>query len=89
MLDGAAFTSECVSLEAGDVLCLYTDGVTELENTDGEEFGLERLSQVIAAEPGADLDALIAAIRHATQDFAAGDAPTDDFTLVALTRLCD
>ena len=89
MLDGASFRSEQVVLDPGDVLCLYTDGVTELENPSGDEFGTDRLSTLLAGVAGVDLDALIASIRETTQTFAGGDAASDDFTLVALARLAD
>ncbi len=47
MFDRAACTISPANFAAGDVLVLYTDGVTEPENSLGEEFGMERLSTAI------------------------------------------
>ena len=42
-------SEHAIQIEPGDVLALYTDGVTEALNIDGEEFGVERLEQVMQA----------------------------------------
>lgn len=43
----ATFNRGYVGLKEGDVLCLYTDGITEAVNADGEEFGLTRLEELV------------------------------------------
>src|ERR1700682_4817727 len=47
MFDNVSCEINRADLTAGDLLVLYTDGITEAENSQGEEFGLERLSAVI------------------------------------------
>jgi sigma-B regulation protein RsbU (phosphoserine phosphatase) len=73
-------------LETGDLLLLYTDGVTDALNELNEEFGLQRLCDVVRAhqtEPAADI---IQAINESVDEFV-GDTPQfDDFTLVVLKR---
>jgi sigma-B regulation protein RsbU (phosphoserine phosphatase) len=81
LFDDVAFATGTLHLAAGDRLLLYTDGVTETRNADGEEFGDERM---VGAAAHADGDA--AAIRDAVLAAQArfiGDAPrSDDMTLV-------
>lgn len=73
------------SLAPGDLMVLYTDGITEAANATGEQFGLER---VCAAVAGADVRAGAAAVVDAV--FAAVDASaswrTDDETVLVVRR---
>jgi sigma-B regulation protein RsbU (phosphoserine phosphatase) len=73
---------EQTSLHDGDILLLYTDGVTEAENSRGEEFGRERLEGILvqnAALPSRDL---VAALRSGLGDFVGRAALADDVTMV-------
>ncbi|GAB4580445.1 MAG: hypothetical protein Fur0022_31860 [Anaerolineales bacterium] len=76
-----------VQIEPGDVLVLYTDGIPDAQNSDGEFFGEERLLEV--ARTHADCSSaheLQTIIIEAVQAFI-GDAPQfDDITLVVLGR---
>ncbi len=76
-----------ITLEPGDVLVLYTDGVTEALNAAEEEFGVERLEKVIRACADQSADGIIEAIQAAADEFAGNIPPFDDFTLVVLKRL--
>lgn len=75
-----------ITLDPGDCLLLYTDGVTEARNPAGEEFEEHRLEAVIrtlSARPaGAIPEALLAAI----DSFAAGATQHDDITVIAAVR---
>ena len=83
--DGPCSQDE-VLLESGDLLVLYTDGITEAENPDGEEYGTERLRSAILRGPRRPLDELVAALGEDVDEFT-GRAPlTDDRTVVALRR---
>jgi serine phosphatase RsbU (regulator of sigma subunit)/predicted enzyme related to lactoylglutathione lyase len=76
-------TAREVTLEEGDVVALYSDGVIEARNAQDEEFGVERLADVLkisATEASTALDVLSRAMT-AVQGFAAGE-PFDDMTLV-------
>ena len=72
-----------VTLEPGDVLVVYTDGVTEAANADGEEFGEERLLEVVQAHRLVSVGALLKAISAEVQRFSYGEQ-TDDLTLVVV-----
>jgi serine phosphatase RsbU (regulator of sigma subunit) len=74
-------------LERGDALVLFSDGVTDAQNADGEEFGEERLLEVLRSTPGAPAAALIDRAFEAIDAFV-GDAPQfDDITILVARRL--
>ncbi len=77
-----------VELTAGDTLVLYTDGVTEAANRDGEEFGESRLVEALQKHSHLPLEALLEAVIGAVQQFSSGAEQQDDITLViARSRL--
>ncbi len=71
-------------LEAGDVLVLYTDGLTEAENEAHEPFGAERLAQVVAEHAESPAADILTAIVEAVQEFMGQTPPFDDMTLVVV-----
>jgi sigma-B regulation protein RsbU (phosphoserine phosphatase) len=74
-------------LQPGDALIVYSDGVTETQNPSGEEFGPDRLQQVVTY----NLDSSAAGIRDkieaALTKFAQGTPAVDDITLVIVKRM--
>ncbi len=77
------------SLEPGDILLLYTDGITEPTDPDDEEYGLDRLTTVCVRHRDAELPALAVAIGNDLEDFVRGEPFPDDRTLVIVRRLVD
>jgi sigma-B regulation protein RsbU (phosphoserine phosphatase) len=75
-----------VSLAPGDLVVLYTDGITEAANASGEEFGLKRLEKVVKTYASEPLVALAVAIETAVEVFAEERRFADDRTLVILRR---
>lgn len=74
------FELESVTLEPGDTVVLYTDGVTEAINADFEEFGMDRLEDLCAGQIGKRPEEANGAIFKGVKDFV-GDAPQfDDIT---------
>jgi sigma-B regulation protein RsbU (phosphoserine phosphatase) len=72
-----------VPMGTGDLLVLYTDGVTETRNAAGEMFGTERLQQTIAAcEPDPQL--VITTLERALELHRQGTTPTDDETILVI-----
>jgi serine phosphatase RsbU (regulator of sigma subunit) len=65
------------------MILYYTDGVTEAMNEENEEFGEERLVQVLRESGGADLVDVMRNVDEAVRDFVGGAAQSDDFTAVA------
>jgi sigma-B regulation protein RsbU (phosphoserine phosphatase) len=76
-----------VVLEPGDVVVLYTDGITEAASPTGDEFGLDRLIDVVKKQrPREPLAALAHEIQAAVDTFADGTPFGDDQTLVMVRR---
>jgi serine phosphatase RsbU (regulator of sigma subunit)/pSer/pThr/pTyr-binding forkhead associated (FHA) protein len=74
-------------LEPGDLLLLYSDGVTEAVNAAGEEFQEHRLIDVLRANRQRSSQEIITAVRDEVSAFTAGTAAADDLTLVAARRI--
>jgi sigma-B regulation protein RsbU (phosphoserine phosphatase) len=83
----AAYAQRTLQLLPGDVLLLYTDGVTDALNPREEEFSLSRLQLALRENPDSSAADLIAAVEHSLHAFAEGVAPFDDVTLVVAKRL--
>lgn len=73
-------------LSHGDVLVIYSDGVSEAVNPAGEEFGPERLYQVVAQNLNASASGIRDRIESALSKFAQGTPANDDITLVIVKR---
>lgn len=71
----------------GDVLVLYSDGVTEAASPADEDFGEERLAQLVASMRGKPAAQIIEAIETAVNEFTQGAPAADDFTVVVARRL--
>ena len=83
---GETYPEACVDIQPGEVFVLYSDGITEAWNEDEEEFGLERLVDVLAAHRKAAAADVLEAVLTAVEAHA-GDAPvSDDRTLVVVRR---
>jgi sigma-B regulation protein RsbU (phosphoserine phosphatase) len=76
------YSEESLSLEPGDLVVAYTDGVTEAFGPGGEEFGEERLFEVVASARGLQAVALVERVARAVDAWRAGAPAHDDFTLV-------
>jgi len=75
---------ESIGFSEGDSLLLYTDGVTEVLNISNEQFGQERLAELVHQHAGRAAADLLQAVRRAVSTFG-GDRPlADDVTMVAL-----
>jgi serine phosphatase RsbU (regulator of sigma subunit) len=82
----ARFELRNTSLEPGDVLCLYTDGVTEAMDPRRQLFDEERLAEVLRRTHQLTPDEIVARVMEAIAGFTAGAAQHDDITLVVLKR---
>lgn len=77
-------------VEEGDIIVLYTDGITEAKNMSGEMFGLERLKETIALYgPHCDAKTLLQNVARDFSRFVEEHVQEDDITLVAIRRLAD
>jgi serine phosphatase RsbU (regulator of sigma subunit) len=82
ILPGAEFSNTVVPLEHGDILTLFTDGVTEQENERGEEFSMERLRRLVISTDGEAASAAVGQIADAVSAYAGTREQADDLTVV-------
>ncbi len=82
----ASFASGCVQLNSGDVLLVYSDGITESANSAGEEFGDARLETQLRAGHSGDANAVLFSVLGAVQDFAAANPLIDDMSVAVVRR---
>ena len=86
VLDDTLWEKSSVKMQPGDLLVMYTDGVTEAEDEFEDFFGEERLQAVASANIGRSVDIIEGKVVTAVLDFV-GDAPQfDDITLMILAR---
>ncbi len=75
-----------VTLERDDCLVLYTDGVTEAIDTEGEEFGVERMVQSVRASAINGAPAIVSRLIDDLRNFVGSHPQNDDITLIAIRK---
>lgn len=85
-LDDAAPTIARYALQPGDALLLYTDGVVDARTPNGEEFGLDRLCDLLEREAASEqpIEELLRRLVRAVLDYRGGGNLRDDATLLLL-----
>lgn len=81
---GALYHEQRATLQSGDILLLYTDGATEAENSQGEQFGLERLQSVTRQFALQGSREMIREILKAIRQFCEDTGLQDDVTLMVI-----
>ena len=84
MFPDAEFKTSSLTLQAGDTLVMFTDGINEAVDVDGEEFGVDRLCDVVRAGADSSVQELQTSILEAVQKFSEGAEQADDMTLLLL-----
>ena len=79
-------TDFAVPLERDDCLVLYTDGVTESLNADGDEFGLNRMIESVQASATNGAQTIVKRIIDDVRDFTGSSPQNDDITLIAIRK---
>ena len=83
----APYSQMMTQLERGDILVLYSDGVTEATNKNYDEFGEQRLIETLKAHRTEPAKAIVDAVMKSLAEFTAGAAQADDITLVVGRRV--
>jgi sigma-B regulation protein RsbU (phosphoserine phosphatase) len=83
---GESYSAQRVVLREGDGLVVYTDGLTEAENSDDDEYGIDRLLAVLGRSRGAAPQEMIANCLADLSSFLGGKERADDLTILALAR---
>ena len=85
VMSGAPYERGEVTVEAGDLIAMYTDGVTEAADADGEEFGEERLIDLLRTHRAATSQQIVDIVNRTIREFTGSPALLqDDLTIVVL-----
>jgi len=84
VLSDARYEERPIALHTGDVLVLYTDGVSEAESATQEQFGTQRLEQCVARDMGRSAQEILDAIVAEVEDWCGEAGPNDDLTLIVV-----
>jgi phosphoserine phosphatase RsbU/P len=84
---GAPYRTATLTLEGGDALLLYTDGVTEAWSSDGEMYGERRLRDVLVRCRAASAAEAVRAIEADVRGWSTSAAPQDDLTIMVVKRI--
>lgn len=81
-----SYTIEKLSVSKNDQIVLYTDGLLEIKNAEGEEFGKERLLNFVAKNALKSVDRQIELLKQEILSFQGDASQTDDVTFVILKK---
>jgi sigma-B regulation protein RsbU (phosphoserine phosphatase) len=87
LLEFATFDQEMVQLDPGDVVVVFSDGVSEAMSSVGEEFGDDRLLEVARAARGETVQAQVERLIAAVRVFTKGAPQSDDITVMVIRYL--
>lgn len=80
------FEERSVTLSQGDLILLYTDGLTEAENAEGEFFGLKRVNDILVQHAQQTPQAIIETLLEQLKQFCRSESFNDDITLMVFKR---
>jgi sigma-B regulation protein RsbU (phosphoserine phosphatase) len=86
LFDDASYESSVFRLDKGDILVVYSDGLTDAENPQGEMFGEERLLKLIRQEAPSGSQAIEQRLLKAIEAFTQSLPQTDDITFVVVEK---
>ncbi|MEW5984634.1 MAG: SpoIIE family protein phosphatase [Acidobacteriota bacterium] len=81
-----SYVTNRATLRSGDTLVFFTDGLSEAENADGGEFGVERIEELCSALAASDPAAMARSLAESSRRFSLGTAQPDDVTILAVRR---
>jgi serine phosphatase RsbU (regulator of sigma subunit) len=87
ILPHVAYAAQQATLDAGDMLVLYSDGVTEAADPGLQEFGEDRFIEVLKRHRQSPAAAIVQSVTRALTEFSLGAPPADDVTLVVARRV--
>jgi sigma-B regulation protein RsbU (phosphoserine phosphatase) len=84
VMDKMKCEKQRLTLKPGDMIFLYTDGVTEAMDPDKQQFGEHRLKEILSNHTDKDIKGLIDSMRQEVLSFVRGAPQSDDITMLAL-----
>jgi len=86
VVNDATFEQRTVQFHPGDLVLLYTDGITEALDEQEQDFGVQRLQHVLVQRQQSPVADIVEAIEQALDGYVGNLAPFDDITMVAVRR---
>jgi sigma-B regulation protein RsbU (phosphoserine phosphatase) len=86
LIDHSTYTPYTLTMEAGDILVCYSDGVSEASAPEGDQFGEERLAALVGQEKHRTPTDIVRVVTEAMAAHCAGRTYGDDVTIVVLKR---
>lgn len=83
----SSYEESRIRLEPGDLLLFYTDGISEAENAYGEQFGEERIFELLRRDKNRSPEEVLAAILHEVGEWTGSPELQDDMTLLLARRV--
>ncbi len=84
VLSGFDYTAQETQLQYGQTLFLYTDGLTEAENSDHAQYGEQRMFDILTSTIGQRPREVVEAVKQSISDFVGDAEQSDDITLLAI-----
>jgi len=83
-IPGEQYSAGTCDLRDGDVLLFFTDGIFEAQNAEREEYGLERMQQVLEGASSLSAEEIVTRVVHSVNSFVGAQPREDDMCLVAM-----
>jgi sigma-B regulation protein RsbU (phosphoserine phosphatase) len=87
LLPNFPYGEQPFELQSGDLMLAFTDGITESENKDSEQYGDERLIELLVRNRDKSLDEILRIISEAVRSWAFDLDGQDDTTMIAVRKL--
>ncbi len=84
LIAGASYQQASVSIAPGDLLIVFSDGIVESTNPKDDEYGEERLAEVVKENFAKGVEEIRASVLKSVEEFAAGIPPGDDLTFLVV-----
>jgi len=84
IMEDVVYEESALTLQAGDVLLVFTDGVTEAMDLDEQLYGDARLLEAVQSLPGNGAQLMLDRVNASVEEFAAGAEQADDITMIAV-----
>lgn len=89
IFENSLYEADSTHMDPGDLLFMYSDGITEAESPEDEEFGMGRLIDLLRRHQEQTLTELVQTVDERVTAFAAGRSQGDDQTVLTVRRLLD
>jgi sigma-B regulation protein RsbU (phosphoserine phosphatase) len=87
IIPGATYRSEALTLQPDDLIFLCTDGITESQDPDGQEFGEDGAKEFLAKNRETGVEDLSNLLEEKIREFTHGANPIDDSTIIFVRRV--